>query len=164
MHESDLIAPDVQRLIHLFSALEGVRFPDIDAALLHDAFASVKERHLEVLQAEAQLLAARSALDDEQEALLKKAHRLHAYLKVFAEVDEGLQLKLEGMVLPRLRRPATRSQAPAGVPQSAGGVSSSPAEGDGSTSPGPAPKRRGRPRKVVPTDVGLFSEPVAPAP
>jgi hypothetical protein len=163
MHDSDLIAPDVQRLIHLFSALEGVRFPDVDAALLHDAVASVKERHLEVVQAEAQLVAARSALDDEQEALLKKAHRLHAYLKVFAEVDEGLQQKLEGMVLPRLRKPATRSQAPVGVPQSEG-VPSSAAEGDGSTSLGPAPKRRGRPRKVVPTDAGLFSVPVAPAP
>jgi len=139
MNEPDPISPDVQRLIHLFSALPDVKFPDVDAPMLHELVAKVKERHHAVTLAEAQLDAARRALEEEQELLLKKAHRLQAWLTVMAETDEGLRLKLDTMVLPRLRKPVVRVE----------GELVEVAE---------APKKRGRPRKVVSASEALFDE------
>lgn len=130
----DVIHPEVHRLIQLFSALPEVTFPDVDTAMLHELIARAKERHLAVVQAEAALESARRALEDDQEQLLKKAHRLQAWLTVMAETDEGLQAKLVGISLPKQKRARTEV----------------PVEGE------PAPKKRGRPRKVSLTNDGLF--------
>jgi hypothetical protein len=145
MNDTDLISPDVSRLIQLFSALPDVKFPDVDAPMLQELISRVKEHHLAVAHAEAQLDAARRALEDEHEVLLKKAHRLHSWLSVMAEADEGLQQKLIGISLPRQRKPQAPKTEP--VPSAEGGE--------------PAPRRRGRPRKVVPASEALFAE--APA-
>jgi hypothetical protein len=143
----DLLAPDLQQLIQLFTTLPNVRFPDLDASALHDAVAKVKERHLEVLHVEAQLAASRGALDEEQEALLKKGHRLLAYLKVFAENDEALAQRLSGLSLPRVRKPVQPRAEPTVTED---GALAAPPE---------APKKRGRPRKVQPsTSEVLFAE------
>ena len=123
MNDLDLIAPDVAQLILLFSAQPDLRFPDLDASVLHEAVARVKETHLEVAQAEAALEVTRAALDLEHQALLRLAQRAHAYLKVFAENDERLNERVEAISLPRPRRTA----APA--------------------DPLNPPKKRGRPRK-----------------
>lgn len=131
----DLLAPDLQQLIQVFSALPNVRFPDLDASALHDAVAKVKERHLEVLHVEAQLAASRAALEDEQEALLKKGHRLLAYLKVFAEADEALAAQLAALSLPRMKKPTLPRPVSADAPVEAGQAV-------------PEVKKRGRPRKV----------------
>lgn len=140
-----LINPDLHRLIQLFSALPDVKFPDVDAPMLHELVSKVQERHVALAHAEVALDAARRALDDEQEQLLKKAHRLHAWLSVMAEADEGLREKLAHVALPKLRRAAPRTEAvPAGLEAAV------------------APKKRGRPRKVVPASEGLFTE-AAPA-
>ena len=85
----------------------------------------------------------RTALDEEQEALLRKGHRLHSYLKVFAEADEALAPKVNALVLPRLRKPVV--SLPAGLNAVEGGELA------------PAPKKRGRPRKTPSTDA-LFAE------
>ncbi|MER2562116.1 MAG: hypothetical protein ABTQ32_15425 [Myxococcaceae bacterium] len=136
-----LINPDLHRLIQLFSALPDVKFPDVDAPMLHELVSKVQERHVALAHAEVALDAARRALDDEQEQLLKKAHRLHAWLSVMAEADEGLREKLGHVALPKLRRTAPRTEAvTAGVETAV------------------APKKRGRPRKVVPASEGLFTE------
>ena len=123
MNDLDLIAPDVAQLILLFSAQPDLRFPDLDASVLHEAVARVKETHLEVAQAEAALEVTRAALDLEHQALLRLAQLAHAYLKVFAENDERLNERVEAISLPRPRRTA----APA--------------------DPLNPPKKRGRPRK-----------------
>jgi len=136
----DVIHPEVHRLIQLFSALPEVAFPDVDTAMLHELIARAKERHLAVMQAEAALETARRALEDDQEQLLKKAHRLQAWLTVMAEADEGLQTKLAGITLPKQKR--ARAEAPV----------------EGTE---PAPKKRGRPRKVVPASEALFTEAAA---
>lgn len=144
MHD-ELIAPDVHRLIQLFSALPEVKFPDVDAPMLQELVVRVKERHLAVAQAEAQLDAARRVLDEEQELLLKKAHRLSAWLTVLAQTDEVLAGKLAAISLPKLKR-------------------SSPARSEGAegeAAEAPTPKKRGRPRKVAPSSEALFTE--APA-
>jgi hypothetical protein len=138
MHDLDTLPPDLQQLLQLFSSLPDVRFPELDATGLQQAVARVKEKQLELLALEAECAALRTALDEEQEVLLKKGHRLHSYLKVFAEADEALATKVNALVLPRLRKPA---------------VSSVPVEGELA----PAPKKRGRPRKTPSTDA-LFSE------
>lgn len=141
--DTDLLPPELQRLLQLFSSLPDVRFPDMDAASLQDDVARVKERHLELMHIEAQLQAVRSALDDEHETLLKKGHRLLAYLKVFAEADEVLGGKVAGISLPKIRRVVTASVV---NPNEPAVVLSAD-----------APKKRGRPRKVPSTDA-LFSD------
>jgi hypothetical protein len=148
---TDLLSADLQQLLQLFSSLPSVTFPELDPTSLQTDVARIKERYLELLHIEAQLAAVRSALDDEQEALLKKGHRLHAYLTVFAENDESLGAKVEALSLPRLRRPAAPSK-PVEVLLTA----------EGEPVPAPAPKKRGRPRKVSTTDA-LFAEQVGAA-
>ncbi len=145
--DTDLLPPELQRLLQLFSSLPDVRFPDMDAVSLQDDVARVKERHLELMHIEAQLQAVRSALDDEHETLLKKGHRLLSYLKVFAEADEVLGGKVASISLPKIRRvvpPSTNPTEPSLMPAA------------------DAPKKRGRPRKVPSTDA-LFSEASAEA-
>ena len=138
MNDLELLPADLQQLLQLFSSLPDVRFPELDATGLQVAVARVKERQLELLHIEAQRDAVRVALDEEQEALLRKGHRLHAYLKVFAEHDEALAVKVNALALPRLRKP------PVSVPLEGAELM-------------PAPKKRGRPRKTSATDA-LFTE------
>lgn len=138
MNDPDLLPADLQHLLQLFSSLPDVRFPELDPAGLQVAVARVKERQAELLALEAQKDALRLALDEEHEALLRKGHRLHAYLKVFAEHDEALTTKVNALSLPRLRRPP-----------------SAPVEGELA----PAPKKRGRPRKTSSTDALFREEP-----
>ncbi len=137
MNDLELLPADLQQLLQLFSSLPDVRFPELDATGLQVAVARVKERQLELLHIEAQRDAVRVALDEEQEALLRKGHRLHAYLKVFAEHDEALAVKVNALALPRLRK-----------------LVSVPVQG---AELAEAPKKRGRPRKTSATE-GLFTE------
>jgi hypothetical protein len=146
MTDLDLLPTDLQSLLQLFSGLPDVRFPELDPAGLQVAVARVKDRQLELLSIEAQRDAVRLALEEEQESLLRRGHRLHAYLKVFAEHDEALAAKVNALSLPRLRKPA--------LPR----VESAPVEG----APVVEPKKRGRPRKVSATDA-LFTEEAASA-
>jgi hypothetical protein len=133
MTDLEPLPTDLQQLLQLFSSLPDVRFPDLDAANLQAAVARVKERQLELAALEAQREAVRAELEEQHEALLRRGHRLHAYLKVFAEHDEALASKVNALVLPKLKRPPVESEASA-----------------------PAPKKRGRPRKVSTTDA-LFT-------
>lgn len=138
MTDLDLLPADLQQLLQLFSSLPDVRFPELDPGALQVAVARAKERQLELTALEAQREAARLALEEEQEALLRKGHRLLAYLKVYAEHDEALAAKVNALALPRLRKPL-------------------PTAGVGDGEPVPAPKKRGRPRKASSTDA-LFSD------
>jgi hypothetical protein len=136
MNENDPIAPDVARLIQLFSAQPELKFADLDGRTLHEAVARVKERHQALLDAEAAVAAARATLDDESEALLRHAHRAHAYLRVYAEADAALLERVEALSLPRGRRPARTDLAAA--------------EGL------PTPPRKPRARRQLSADAGLF--------
>ena len=138
--DTDLLPAELQRLLQLFSSLPDVRFPDFDAASLQDDVARVKDRFIESQYIEAQLTAARAALDDEGEALLKKGHRLLGYLRIYAEADESLREKVNAISLPKLRKTAPVAAPEQGVVLNA-----------------EAPKKRGRPRKG-PTSDALFTE------
>lgn len=136
MTDLELLPTDLQALLQLFSSLPDVRFPELEPAGLQTAVAKVKEKHLELAVLDAQREKVRLALEEEQEALLRKGHRLHAYLKVYAEHDEALALKVDALSLPRLRKQAVVA---------------------GEGEPAPAPKKRGRPRKASATET-LFAE------
>ena len=135
MTDLELLPTDLQQLLQLFSSLPDVRFPELEPSGLQVAVAKVKEKHLELAALEAQREKVRLALEEEQETLLRKGHRLHAYLKVYAEHDEALALKVNVLSLPRLRKQAVVS------------------EGE----PVPAPRKRGRPRKASSTET-LFAD------
>jgi hypothetical protein len=152
MNDNDVVATDVMKLIQLFSAQADLRFPDMNASVLHDAAVQVKERHLEVVRAEAMLLAARAALEEDIEALNKKAQRAHAYLRVFAENDEVLAARVDEISLPRPRRAVVRPDA----------ATTALAPGELGAPPSP-PRKRGRPRKVDVNATSLFAAEAAPA-
>ncbi len=137
MNDTDLVAPDLLKLLELYSAQEALRFPDLDADVLRAHLGRVKERHLDVLRAEAGLLAARAAFEQEQDALARIAQRAAAYLRVYAEGDEALSLQVEALSLPRPRRVA-RPAAPQ--------VELAPGE-VAPEAPVEPPRKRGRPRK-----------------
>ena len=146
MTDSDLIAPEVAKLVHLFSAQANLKFPDLDASVLHEAIARVKERHLEVARAEAVLMVSRAACEEDQELLLKLAQRAHAYLKVYAEADPALGERVEAISLPRLKVKARPASELSGALE---GLA-------------PTPKRRGRPPRVHP-EAPLFPTEAAAA-
>jgi hypothetical protein len=140
-----IITPPIAALMELFrSELQGVQFPDMDAAVLAAGAAEVHERAAEVARAEEALAAARSAMEQGQEALLQKAGRALAYARIYAETDEALTRKLEAIALPRLPRR---------------GVTPPTAEG-----PIEVPRKRGRPPTVRPAATLFAEEATAPAP
>lgn len=126
-------------MIELFSEEPALKFPDLDASALREAAARVEERNEALKEVEAVLFKARAALEEEQEALLRKAQRAHAYVKVYAENDPALAMRVEAIVLPRSRR----------VPRV--DVAAAPVDGEA------APRKRGRPRKVTPSAASLFA-------
>lgn len=139
MNDLDPIAPEVTKLIELFSEEPALKFPDLDASALREAAARVEQRNEALKEVEGALQKARAALEEEQEGLLRKAQRAQAYLKVYSENDPALGSRVDAIVLPRSRRgPRTDGAA-------------APVDGE------PAPKKRGRPRKVTPSAASLFA-------
>jgi hypothetical protein len=140
MNPIDLVGPDVAQVIQLFSRSDAPRFPDLDATTLQDAVVRLGERHLELVRAEAVLAAAKAAVDDAHEVLLKRSLRGHAYLRVFAEGDPELAALVDAIDLRRSRRVSHQGGL-------GGGLELTGADA--------APRRRGRPRKPA-TAASLF--------
>lgn len=134
------VPAEVQALIALFDEeLEGVKFADLDVEVLRAAAEQVKARQAEVARAEALLEAAAEALAADGDALLRKAQRAQAYLRVYAEANAPLAAKVDGLSLPRGRRaPAAEAAA------SPGAAEAQPQ------------RRRGRPKKAP--GASLFGE------
>ncbi|MGQ0507213.1 MAG: hypothetical protein ACT4TC_18050 [Myxococcaceae bacterium] len=137
----DTLKAEVGELIQLFETdLEGLKFPDLDANVLASALGRAKERHLKVAEAEAALHVALTAFEEEREVVLRKAQRALAYVRVYAENDEALIARIDALAL------SSKAHRPP------------PAERNAE-----APRRRGRPKKVLGPE--LFSpapsEPVA---
>jgi hypothetical protein len=108
--DADPIAAPLREVIAVFNDdLQGVRFPDVDAAVLADDVKVVEGAAAEVARAEAALEAARRVLDDAQDALLGRASRAVAYGRVFAIGNDALMARLDGILLPR---PRVRGAAP----------------------------------------------------
>jgi hypothetical protein len=150
------IPQPVQVVLDLFaSELSHVRFADIDGHALAELAAAVTDAQASALAAQAALDAAAVALDEKQEALLSAAHRALAYARVYAEGNDALKTKLDGVSLPRSRRArleVVRSTDGARPHDSARGTVQDPFALFDDTTDGAStgPRRRGRPRKVSP--------------
>ncbi len=146
--KTDLLPADLLKLLQVFADLPEVQFPDLTPGSLQLEVQQLHERHLQLLHLEAQAQSMQMALDEDQESLLKKGHRLLAYLRIFTEHDEHLAHELNAISLPRLRKATATSRG-----------------GDlltieGPPFPPPSPKRRNRARAQTATDA-LFADDTA---
>lgn len=128
--DTDPVAAPLREVIAIFGdELQGVRFPDVDAAVLADDVRVVEEAAAEVARAEAALEAARRVLDDAQDALLGRASKAVAYGRVFAIGNDALMARLDGITLPRPRARGAAPTAPsAEVAKRRGRKSAPPSE------------------------------------
>ncbi|WP_394826238.1 hypothetical protein [Pendulispora albinea] len=130
-----MIPPPVQTLIEIFrTELADLRFADMDAKGLSDVATDVQSATDALTTAQAAVDAARAQLQERQEALLHYAQRALAYARIYAETNDDLRTRLEGIALPRpARRPNPKAdETPASSPE---------ASADAPV------RRRGRPRK-----------------
>lgn len=98
----DPISPAIQAVLDLFEEdLAAVKFADVDRQVLGEDAEKVRERAQEVRKAEAVLAAAREALQESQDALTARCQRGLAYARIYAEDNEELIGRLEGINLPR---------------------------------------------------------------
>ena len=143
------LSPALQALFDLFEeeAAE-LKFPGLDAQTLDAAADRVRVHAGALRNAEAVCEAARSLLQESQEALLQQGHRALAYLRIYAEEKPELTARLDAIALPRPLRRTARM------------------EGTGASEPldraAEAPKRRGRPPRLK-SDALFATEPSAPA-
>ncbi len=135
---SDSIEPAFFALRELFvGPLRGVSFPGIDAPTVTGLVDEAERRLERVVAARAafadahrELIAAESALGEQQTMLLGKSHVAIAYARVFAQDDPDLLESIDRIALPKITPPKTRpSAASPQAPQAPSGT------------------RRGRPRK-----------------
>jgi hypothetical protein len=110
--DTSAISEPIKALLGLFETdFSDVKFPDIDTEVLAAAARNVLAAADQVAEAEAALEAARTELQETQEALLQKGQRALAYARVFAEDSEELTQKLQLISLPRGQR-RTKLDAP----------------------------------------------------
>lgn len=85
-------------LLELFSAeLEGVSFPDLDAALLEEVAGAVRTQSAEVATAREALERAKATLAETHATLERHADRAIAYARIFADGNEGLLARLDDL-------------------------------------------------------------------
>lgn len=127
------------QLLELFATeLQGVHFPEVDAASLTAHRDAVESAARAVEQAETELALASSQLAERKQALALHGKRALAYAKVYADERPGLRERLE--VLGAIRGKS-------------GSLSLDLA--------GAEPKRRGRPPKSDPASTSLPTEAAA---
>lgn len=155
-----MVAPDPvpAALLDLLALFEGplksVQFPDVDRAVLSELADSVRASAEDVERAAAALAAARVALDERREALVRMSQRALAYARVYAEDDAELRAKIDTITMPKTRGPA--KSAPARSPEAAANpeAQNTGRQAGDLVSTGtevveaPAPRRRGRPPKA----------------
>lgn len=96
--EFDPIPEAVRQVVDLFEdALVDVQFPDVDKASLEEGMAAVRAQADAVDRIRGELEAARQGLQRAQESLRTQAQRGLAYAKVYAEGDESLTERLDGI-------------------------------------------------------------------
>ena len=96
----DPIAPSVRTLLAIFQGdLADVRFPDVDADVLHQLCTQVHEQAEALHQAQLAVEHARQTLSDAQGQLEKKAKQALLYARVYAEDDTDLLEKLADVSL-----------------------------------------------------------------
>jgi hypothetical protein len=117
---------DVLAVFH--DSLAGVRFPDVDAAVLEADVRAVNDAAAAVAALEASLDVARRSLDDAHDGLVHRAAKAVAYARVFAIGDDTLMNRLDAIALPRPRGGATSALVAAEAPKRRGRKSTPPSE------------------------------------
>ena len=120
--DRDSITAPIQEVLALFQGpLKEVSFPGVSLEAFELTFRKVEEQAREVEKAQAALEAARSALQGVHQEVIQQAQRALAYAKVYAEGNEELLAKLDGIQLakkagatprPRTRAPLADGEAP----------------------------------------------------
>ena len=137
----DPVGAPIRQLLELFSdALSEVRFPDLDAEILGAAVTDVEEGAEDVTRLEAELSAAKAALEERHDALLAKAQRGLAYARIFADGQADLLSQVEAVTLPNKR--AAKAAVAAAVAE--------------------PPKRRGRKAAVAAESLFVASDSTPP--
>lgn len=96
----DPVSEPLAALIDVFGTHAGsLCFPDVDHAILDGLAAELRQAAAEVERCERALQQARQLLDERRDALRARAERGLAYARIFAEDDEALRERLEGIDL-----------------------------------------------------------------
>jgi hypothetical protein len=117
---------DVIAVFH--ETLDGVRFPDVDAAVLEKDVRAVHDAADAVAALEASLEVARRSLDDAHDALVHRAAKAVAYARVFAIGNEALMNRLDAIALPRPRARGAAAIVPLETPKRRSRKSTPPTE------------------------------------
>lgn len=121
----DAVPTSVRELLELFRVeLNGVRFPDIDEAVLDGLASDVRAQAEEVERVRVALSEARKRLEERQVLLLEAARKGYRYATIYADGDDELGDRLDELELaaegkkkkkPRRRkRPASKKKAAEG--------------------------------------------------
>ncbi|MBK9259779.1 MAG: hypothetical protein IPM54_08060 [Polyangiaceae bacterium] len=131
MDVADPIPPSVKALVELFkNELAAVAFPGVDGAMLEQLIGDVQKYTDAVIQAEAAVEAARTALRESEEALAVKSQKALAYARVYAADNPEIAAKVDFVS----RIAGASAAPPTGSTRDRDGGSDAP------------PKRRGRPK------------------
>jgi hypothetical protein len=108
----DPVSDPVAALIEAFGAhAAALCFPEVDHTTLAGLAAELRQAAAEVERCERALHQARQLLDERREALRARAERGLAYARIYAEDDEELRERLEGIDLGTAGLPATKRAA-----------------------------------------------------
>ena len=98
----DPIPTDIGELLAFFDeSLADVRFPDVDGEALDGLAKGVRARAAEVERLEAEMRAAREALEEAQGELRRAAQRGLAYARVYVDGNPALSERVAGLALDR---------------------------------------------------------------
>ena len=99
----------VQQVLDLFATeLADVRFPRLDHEILEALAGEVRAANERLEEARRVVEEARAALTQRQDGLLERARQGVAYARVFAEGDQALGARIEGLSLAQVSKPAKR--------------------------------------------------------
>lgn len=107
----DPIPGRIREVIDLFEGeLSGIVFPQVDQHRLEEQATAARELAAELARLEAQVAHRSSALREALVELEATARRGVAYARVYADGDDGLERRLEGLELAKPAAPARQAQ------------------------------------------------------
>lgn len=142
----EIVFPDVSRdTLHALAAetAEAMSQREARAAALTEAEEVLALAEAAVAGARAALREAEASVDERHRTMLARGQRALSYAKVFAESDPDLHARLSGISLARIAQRG-RSVSAVGGKGAAGASARDARHGDEA-----APRKRGRPRRVI---------------
>ena len=110
--DDSMLGAQVKAVLELFGQeLKGVKFPDVDAEIMAEAAAQVRESAAEARRLTEELGAAQERLRAAQDSAAQKAGRALAYARVFGEGNPALAARLEALAPPPRGAAARKARA-----------------------------------------------------